>query len=127
MNRHTRLGISAELRAQRDYWTNLDSFQPIQPRHIADRWRPILYPLCILLAALGVLWLLPVEVNVPGTALALGILAALAAFVRFLDRREEQEPPARPLARPRRTRTATTRFPPAYVAETQRLTDEGRQ
>jgi hypothetical protein len=114
-------GFHDEYKQTRDYWQNESNFQPIQPAHIAARWRPILYPVCIGLAAFGALSVLPIEVDPIGTAIALAILGALYAFVQWQDNREDAITPTPRIASEKPAHAATTRFPPAFIGETKRL------
>ncbi len=59
------------------WWRDDANFQSILPAPLAARLRPWLYGGCIAAAAGLVLLVLPVTVNVPGVALAVGLLAAL--------------------------------------------------
>jgi hypothetical protein len=117
-----------EWRQIRTYWTDDRNFQPIQPPARAARLRPWLYSACIVLVILGLAPFLHLEVS-RGTVIGLVILAGVGWLVRWLDQRDAQPPTpvqrsAHLLHSAERPAGAPTRFPPAYVAETKRLTDE---
>lgn len=86
---------------------------PLLPRSIADRIRPLVYAvgIVLVLAGLASSGVLPVEVSSDwrGYAVTLGIIALCTIGGRLLD------------SRPTEVRPAEVRFPPAFTEETVRL------